>query len=151
MVEDVAVEYYGVETPLKQLASINAPEPRMLVIEPWDKGALSDIEKGIHKAEHLGLNPVVDGEKLRLTMPEMTEERRKDLTKKLNEVTEEFKAEIRRIRDDWRTSIKKAEQNGDISEDEKHGNLEKLDKIAKEFTQNVETLEEEKRNEIMTV
>jgi ribosome recycling factor len=151
LVEDLLVEYYGVGTPLKQLASISAPEPRMLVIAPWDKNAISDIEKAVHQAEYLGLNPVVDGEKLRLTMPEMTEERRKELTKSLNETTEEFKAELRRMRDDWRTSIKKAEQNSEISEDEKYRDLETLDKITKEFTEKLETLEQDKHDEIMTV
>ncbi len=151
LLEDLLVEYYGVGTPLKQLATINAPEPRMLVVQPWDKNAISDIEKAVLQADYLGLNPVVDGEKLRLMLPEMTEERRRELTKSLNETTEEFKAELRRIRDDWRTSVKKSEQESEISEDEKYRQLENLDAITKEYTNQLESLEEEKNTEIMTV
>jgi len=151
LVEDLLVGYYGVQTPLKQLASISTPEPRMLLVEPWDKNAISDIEKAVIQADYLGLNPMVDGEKLRLTLPEMTEERRKELTKSLNETTEEFKAEIRRIRDEWRNSIKKAEQNSEISEDEKYDDLETLDQITKEVTDKLEQLESKKHDDIMTV
>lgn len=117
ILDGVFVEYYGATTPLNQLAQISAPEPRLLVITPYDKTALSDIEKGIQKAD-IGLTPSNDGNLIRINIPALTEERRKELVRVVGKYTEESKVQIRNIRRDANDELRKAEKNSEITEDE---------------------------------
>lgn len=150
LVEDIKVTAYGTEQPLKGLASINVPDAKTLSIEPWDKSVLKDIETALQNAD-LGINPVVDSDVVRLTMPEMTEENRKDMVKKMKEKLEEAKVKMRRIREEARDAVGKMEKDKEISEDEKYKLQEELDKLIKEYTDKVEDLGKEKEEEIMTV
>ena len=117
LLEGIVVEYYGAKTPLNQLATITAPEARMLVVQAWDKGAVKDIQKAITMS-NLGLNPSADGNNLRITVPELTEERRKDLAKVVRQTAEDGRVSIRGIRRDAIDDLRKQEKAGDISEDE---------------------------------
>ena len=117
LLEGIVVEYYGAKTPLNQLATITAPEARMLVVQAWDKGAVKDIQKAITMS-NLGLNPSADGNNLRITVPELTEERRKDLAKVVRQTAEDGRVSIRGIRRDAIDELRKQEKAGDISEDE---------------------------------
>ena len=118
LLERVVVDYYGVQTPLTQMGNITAPEPRMLVISVWDQKALPLVEKAIIKSD-LGLNPSNDGKIIRLVIPELNEERRKELTKVVRKTVEDAKVAIRSIRRDAMDQIKKLEKNGDITEDDR--------------------------------
>jgi len=150
LVEDIKVMAYGSEQPIKGLASINVPDSKTLSIEPWDKTVLKDIEKAIQDAD-LGINPVVDSDLVRLSMPEMTEENRKDMVKKMKEKLEEAKVKMRRIREDARDAIGKMEKDKEISEDDKYKLQEDLDKLIKEYTDKVDETGKAKEEEIMTV
>ncbi len=129
LVEDVPVDAYGQLMPIKQLASISVPDPRMIVIQPWDKGMLSDIEKGIHKAD-LGLNPQNDGNIIRVAIPPLSEERRKDLVKMAKKIAEEGKVAVRSIRRTAIDSLKKFEKDKDISEDNRIRGEKEIQKIT---------------------
>jgi len=150
LVEDIMVSAYGAETPVKGLGTINVPDSKTLTIESWDKGLLKDIEAGIVKAD-IGINPTVDGDIIRLTMPEMTEENRKDMVKRMKEKLEETRVKIRAVREDVRDQINKQEKAKEISEDEKYNLQEDLDKMTKEFTEEVDSIGKQKEEEIMTV
>ena len=113
----VTVDYYGVPTPINQMAGVSVPEPRMIVIQPWDMSMLKEIEKAINLAE-LGINPMNDGKVIRLTFPELTEERRKSLVKDIRKIAEEAKVAVRSIRRDGIDTAKTAQKNGEMTEDE---------------------------------
>ena len=117
LLDRIVVSYYGTPTPLTQMAGISAPEPRLLVISPWDKNSIKDIERAI-LASDLGLTPTNDGSVIRLAIPPLTEERRRELVKLVRKDAEEHRVAVRNIRRDLNDSIKKLEKNGDISEDE---------------------------------
>ncbi len=151
LVEDILVEYYGVPTPMKQMAAINIPEPRMVLISPWDKSAIPAIEKAILKADHLGINPVGESNGVRLVIPPLTEERRKKLAKESGTKAENFRAEMRRIRDDVRGEVKDQLKNKEISEDESRADLDKIDEIVKEKQSELESIVAQKEQEILTV
>jgi ribosome recycling factor len=151
LIEDLRVEYYGVATPLKQLATITVPEPRMILISPWDRKSLTDIEKAILKAQHLGLSPVVDGNSVRLMIPPLTEERRKELVKLANEKCEKYRNEVRRERDKVRGSLKEAEKKKEINEDDKFQGFEKIDELTKTSIEEMDKILEQKKQDIMTV
>lgn len=151
LVEDILVDYYGVPTPMKQMAAISVPEPRMIMISPWDKSAISAIEKAILKAKHLGLNPVGESNGVRLMIPPLTEERRKQLAKEASTKAENYRAEMRRVRDDIRGEIKDQLKKKEISEDESRADLDKIDEIVKDKQAELESAVAAKEQEILTV
>lgn len=131
LVEQVIVEAYGTPTPLVQLAAINVPEPRMIVIQPWDPNLIKDVEKAISQSS-LGINPVVDGKSIRLPFPSMTEERRLTMTKTVNEKGEEAKISLRSTREDIVKYLRAAERDGEMSEDAVAADLKKLQQLVDE-------------------
>ncbi|MBI2635611.1 MAG: ribosome recycling factor [Parcubacteria group bacterium] len=147
LVENMFVDYYGTKTPLKQLASISAPEPRMLIIEPWDKNAFSAIEKAI-LISGLGLNPIVDKNSIKIIIPQLTEERRDALTKIVNIKLEESKIQNRAKRDDTMKEISDLFSGKKIAEDEKFKLKEKTQTIVDEANKNLENISELKEKEI---
>jgi ribosome recycling factor len=150
LVEGVMVDYYGNKTPLKQLASISVPEPRLVVIQPWDKGSLQEIEKAFHKSD-LALNPNNDGKVIRISIPPLTEERRKELVKVAKGKAEEARISIRNIRRDGNEEVKSAEKNGHVSEDVSKKTLEEIQKITDGYIEKINKLLEAKDAEIMEV
>jgi len=150
LVERVAVEYYGTTTPLNQLASISVPEPHTIVIQPWDRSALGAIEKAILKSE-VGLTPNTDGTVVRLSIPALTEERRKDLVKLVHKRMEEARVEMRNHRRDVADEIKKAQRDGDLSTDEERREMEALQKVTDRWTAEVERVGKHKEQEILEV
>lgn len=150
LVEDLLVDYYGTMTPIKQMASVSVPEPRQILISPWDKGALAKIEAAIRESD-LGLNPLNDGVGVRVVLPALTEERRKDLVKVLNTKAEEARIAVRSVREDIWKDIQEAEQNGEMGEDEKFRGKEDLQKVVDEYNAWIEGLRDKKEQEIMTV
>src|SRR3989344_8893245 len=139
LVEDLQVDYYGTKTPLKALASISTPDPRQILIQPWDKGALQPIEKAIQSSQ-LGLNPVVDGVYIRLNLPQLTEERRKDLIKILGQKAEETKISVRKAREEVLRVVDDAEKKKEISEDEKFRKKQETQKTVDEINKKIEEI-----------
>lgn len=150
MIEDVKVDYYGTPTPVKQLANITVPEPRQLLVQTWDKNALAPAEKAIRDAG-LGLNPTNEGDKLRITIPEMTEERRRELIKIVGKETEEAKIRIRNVREEIMKELKREEESGQISEDEKFRIQDHLQKMVDEFNAKIKEIADIKEKEMMTI
>jgi ribosome recycling factor len=150
LVERVTVDYYGTQTPLNQLASISVPEPHQIVIQPWDRGVLGAIEKAIMKSE-IGLMPNVDGTVVRLNIPPLTEERRKDLVKVVHKRMEEARVEIRNHRREAADHLKKALRDGDLSEDEERRELDNLQRLTDRHVEAVDTRAERKEAEVMEV
>jgi ribosome recycling factor len=144
MLEPVYVDYYGAKTPLNQLANISTPEANQLLVKPYDKTAIKDIEKGI-LAANLGVTPNNEGEQLRITLPQLNEQRRKDLIKQTKQMAESARVKIRNARRDAKDAIKKLEKAGDISEDESQGQLEDLQTTTDNYVAKVD--EEFKRKE----
>ena len=150
LVEGLMVEYYGNRLPLKQLAGISVPEPRLIVVQPWDKGALASIEKAFHKSD-LTLNPNNDGKVIRISITPLTEERRKELVKVAKVKTEDVRIAIRNIRRDGNEEVKTAEKESHISEDDSKKVLEEIQKITDEYIEKINILLEGKEAEIMEV
>ena len=150
LLDKVMVDYYGTPTPVNQVAKVSVPEPRMIMIQPWEKAMLHEIEKAIMKSE-LGLSPNSDGTAIRLSIPQLTQERRKELVKTVNKKGEEAKVAIRNIRRDANEHIKKLEKDKEITEDESKKGQEKFQKIVDGFIKTVDTLKEAKEKEIMEV
>lgn len=150
ILDRITVEYYGIETPLNQLANIAAPEPRVLTISPWDSKVLSNIEKAILKSD-LGMNPSNDGKIIRLVVPQLTEERRKELVKVVKKLSEEAKVALRNIRRDANESLKKLKKDGDITEDELKKSEENTQKITDKYIKETDKVAEIKEKEIMEV
>ncbi|AIS52497.1 ribosome-recycling factor Frr [Thermoanaerobacter kivui] len=150
LLDRITVDYYGTPTPLNRLATITSPEPRVLIVQPWDTSKISDIEKAIQKSD-LGINPVSDGKVLRLVFPELTEERRKELVKLVHKKAEEAKVAVRQIRRDANDSVKKMEKNGEISEDERKKREEAIQKLTDKYIKEIDKLVEIKEKEIMEV
>jgi len=148
IVEDIKVDYYGQNMRVKELASITVPEPRILIIQPWDKGAIKAIEEAIRKSE-LGLSPVVDGQIIRLNIPPLTEERRREFVKLLKQKTEEARIKIRRVREEIWDKVQRMEKEGEIPEDDKFWAKDQLQKIVEEYNQKIEELERKKEQELM--
>ena len=144
--DGVMVEYYGSMTPLKQLATISVPEARQLLIKPFDKGALAGIEKAI-LASNLGYTPGNDGETIRIVIPELTEERRRELAKQVKAISEEAKVSVRNIRHDGLEDIKKLE----LPEDEEKGIEKEIQDLVNEYNKKIENLLKEKEEELLTV
>lgn len=150
LVEGVKVEYYGSQTPLQQLANISAPEPRLLMVSPYDKSSLNDIEKAIMSAG-LGLNPMNDGDFIRIPLPILTEERRKELVKVAKDKSEQARISIRNSRRDANDAIKKTVDSESLPEDSKFEAEDEVQKITDAHTAKVEELFTQKESEIMTV
>ena len=150
LLDKISVDYYGSSMPINQLANISVPEPRLLVIQPWDKKALSEIERAIMKSD-LGLNPSSDGSLIRLAIPQLTEERRKDLVKVSKKKAEEGRVAIRNIRRDANEELKKKEKAGEITEDELHKSQDEVQKFTDKFIAEVENILAAKEVEIMDV
>jgi ribosome recycling factor len=150
LVERITVEYYGTATPLNQLAGISVPDPHLIVIQPWDRSALSAIEKAIIKAD-IGIMPTVDGTVARLSVPPLTEERRREMVKQVRRRAEEARVEIRHHRREAADALKKAMRDGDISEDEERRELDALQRIHDRFIEVIEARAEHKEAEVMEV
>ena len=150
VLDKLRVDYYGSPTPLQQVGNISVPEPRMLLIQPWDKSLLKPIEKAILTSD-LGINPNNDGNAIRLIFPELTEERRKDLAKDVKKKGENAKVAIRNIRRDANETIKKMEKAGEISEDDQEAAEDKIQKLTDKMIAKIDKAVEAKTQEIMTV
>ena len=150
LLDRVMVDYYGVPTPLPQMGNVTSPEPRMLVINVWDQKALPLVEKAIQKSD-LGLNPSNDGKVIRLMIPELTEERRKDLTKQVHKASEEAKVAIRSIRRDAVDQVKKLKKNNEITEDDQKKAEEDIQKLTDAAIKDIDKIDAEKEKEIMEV
>ncbi|MDR0137395.1 ribosome recycling factor [Metabacillus idriensis] len=150
LLDKIVVDYYGAPTPVNQLASINIPEARLLVIQPYDKTVLGEIEKAILKSD-LGLNPTNDGSLIRLAIPALTEERRKELAKLVKKYAEEAKVAVRNIRRDANDDLKKLEKNGEITEDELRSNNDNVQKATDDFISKIDAIAKDKEKEIMEV
>lgn len=150
VLDKLKVDYYGTPTPLQQVANISVPEPRMILIQPWERSLIKAIEKTIMTSD-LGINPNNDGSSIRLIFPELTEERRKELAKDVKKKGEAVKVAVRNIRRDANDTIKKLEKAGDISEDDRDENEEKVQKMTDKMIEKVDKAVEAKTKEIMTV
>ncbi|MBA2719069.1 MAG: ribosome recycling factor [Chloroflexi bacterium] len=150
LVERLMIDYYGTQTPLNQLAGISVPEAHQIVIQPWDRGVLGAIEKAIQKSD-IGLMPNVDGTVVRLNIPPLTEDRRKDLVKSVHRRMEEAKVEVRNLRRDAADELKKEERDGEVGTDESHRLLEQLQKTTDRWTAEVDRLGAAKEQEVMEV
>ena len=150
VLDRIQVEYYGTPTPLNQVASISSPDPRQLVIQPWDGSLLRAIEKAILTSE-LGINPQNDGKVIRLTFPQLTEERRKDLTKQVRKYAEGGKVAIRNIRRDAMDKVKAAKKKSEITEDDAKDIEKKLQDVTDKYIKKVDELGAEKEKELMSV
>ena len=150
LVEQIKVEYYGTEMPINQVANISAADARMLVIQPWDRAALRPIEKAIQTSE-LGINPTNDGQVIRLAIPPLTEQRRRDLTKNVRKEVEESKVALRNLRRDAQNDLKKLETEKQISADELKRAQEKLQELTDRFTREVDQVGAAKEAEVMEV
>ncbi|RIW36433.1 ribosome recycling factor [Bacillus salacetis] len=150
LLDKINVDYYGAPTPVNQLAGISVPEARMLVIQPYDKSALGDIEKAIMKSD-LGITPTSDGNILRIVIPQLTEERRKDLVKLVKKESEDAKVAIRNIRRDANDDLKKLEKNGEITEDDLRGYSDDVQKMTDEHISQIDSIAKDKEKEILEV
>ena len=150
LLNGVTVDYYGAPTPVQQLASINVPEARLLVISPYDKSSVADIEKAINAA-NLGVNPSSDGEVIRISVPALTEERRKELVKDVKKIGENAKVAIRNVRRDSNDELKKQQKDGDITEDDLRSQTEDVQKLTDDSIKQVDELLDEKEKDIMSV
>jgi ribosome recycling factor len=150
LIEHLRVDYYGAPTPLNQLATINVPEPRLLTIQPWDHQSLGAIEKAILKSD-LGLNPMNDGNTIRLTIPQLTEDRRKELAKVVRKKVEEGRVAVRNVRRDRHDELRRLQREKEISEDAQYLAQEELQKLTDGFIQEVERVGEEKEAELLAV
>jgi ribosome recycling factor len=150
LVERIQVDYYGTQTPLNQLAGISVPESHQIVIQPWDRSVLGAIEKAIQKSE-LGLVPNVDGTVVRLNIPPLTEERRRDLVKSVHKRMEEARVEIRNLRREAADDLKKEERDGTVGADDSHRQLDQLQKTTDRWIGEVDRLGEAKEQEVMEV
>jgi len=150
VLDQIKVEAYGSFTPINQVASISVPEARSIIIQPWDKSVISNIEKAIRESD-LGLSPVNEGDKIRIVIPQMTEESRKEIVKNLHKKIEEARISVRSVRDEIKEEILAAEKNKEFGEDEKYNLIEQLDKVSTEVNNKIKNLGDKKEQEIMTI
>lgn len=150
LLDPVVVDYYGTMTPLSQMASIAVPEPQMMTVQPWDASAMAAIEKAIIAA-NLGLNPSNDGKIIRLSVPALNEERRKQFVKQVHEVAEEHRVAVRNVRQRSNDSLKKMLKDKEISEDEERSGLEEVQKFTNTYIAKIDELSKNKEHEIMIV
>ena len=150
VLDRVQVEYFGSNMPVNQVAEIKMPDPRTLVISPWDASCLKNIEKAI-LASDLGINPQNDGKVIRLSFPQLTEERRKELAKKAEKFAEECKIAVRNVRRDANEKAKEMKKNGDMTEDEQKASEKQVQDLTDKYVANIDKVAEAKKKEIMTV
>jgi len=150
LLDTVMVEYYGTPTPLNQMASVHVPEPQMLTVQPWDQTQLGAIEKAIRAAD-LGLNPSNDGKLVRIPIPPLTEERRKQLARQVHEIAEEHRTAVRNIRRDANDRLKKMLKEKAISEDTERDGLEEVQKLTNTYIGKIDELTKSKEQEILSV
>nr|WP_238456387.1 ribosome recycling factor [Desulfotruncus arcticus] len=150
LLEKIMVQYYGTPTPINQLANISAPEARLLVVQPWDKTVLPDLEKAILKSD-LGITPASDGNVIRLAIPQLTQERRTELVKVIKKKAEEGRVAVRNIRRDANDTLKSQQKNGEISEDEQRRLQDEVQKLTDKYIKEIDGLLAAKEKEIMTV
>jgi ribosome recycling factor len=150
LLDNVRVDYHGTPMPVNQLGSMTVPDPTMIVISPWDPSAVALIDKAIRTAD-LGLNPTNDGKVVRVPIPSLTEDRRKDLVKQLHKVLENHRTAIRNIRRDLKEAIEKLEKDKKISEDDKKRSLDELEKLSHAETKKIEDLSAAKEKEVMQI
>lgn len=150
LLDKVTVSYYGAPTPLKSLANISTPDPRTLMITPFDIKAIGDIERAINETD-IGINPANDGKVIRLVIPQLTEERRKELTKIIKKFGEESKIAIRNVRREINDQLKKDQKSGDISEDDCKKEMDNLQKKVDDAIKDIDKMIEEKNKELMSV
>ena len=150
LLEGIKVDCYGTKLPIPQVATVNVVEGKMLVIQPWDPGLLKEIEKAIQKSD-LGINPTSDGKVIRLVIPPLTEERRKNLIKVVGKLAEESRIAVRNLRRELLDKFKTAKKKGEISEDDYRQLEKKVQKLTDEFIKKIEELVKEKEKEILTV
>ncbi|MBQ7704587.1 MAG: ribosome recycling factor [Selenomonadaceae bacterium] len=150
LLDKVMVDYYGTPTPVNQMANVTIPEPRIIMIKPYDKGSLKDIEKAIQKSD-LGLNPNSDGIAIRLTIPQPTQERRKELVKVVSKKAEECKVAMRNVRRDANEAIKKLEKDKKITEDDRKDAQDKVQKLLDKYIKLVDSTKATKEKEVMEV
>ncbi len=150
LVERISVDYYGAPTPLNQLAGISVPDPHLIVIQPWDRSVLSAIDKAITKSD-IGLVPNVDGTVVRLNVPPLTEERRRDMVKQVRKRAEEARVEIRHHRREAADQLKKALRDGEISEDEERREIDGLQRVHDRFIEMIDARSERKEADVMEV
>lgn len=150
LVERITVDYYGTQTPLNQVAGISTPDAHLIVIQPWDRSVLSAIERAIIKSD-IGLTPNVDGTVVRLNVPPLTEERRRDMVKQVRRRTEEARVEVRNHRREAADSLKKGLRDGDLSEDEERRELENLQRLTDRHIEAIDARADRKEAEILEV
>src|SRR5208283_5700859 len=150
LLDGIMVQYYGTATPINQLATLSIPEPRQIVIQPWDQGALGEIEKAILKSE-LGLTPTNDGKVVRIVLPPLTADRRKDLVKLVRKLGEEFKVQVRNHRRDANETLKEMKKEKEISEDDLHKAQELVQKATDQYIAKMDGIIAEKETEIMEI
>jgi ribosome recycling factor len=150
LLDRISIDYYGTRTPLKQLATINVPEPRMLTIQPFDPGAMKGIEKAIQESD-LGLTPSNDGKLIRLPIPQLTEDRRKELVKVIRQMAEEGKVAVRNVRRDTMKHLEELVRNGDVGDDEERRAEDKVQKLTDDHVQKIDELLKHKEADIMEV
>ncbi len=150
LLEGIKVDYYGTMTPLNQIASISIPDPRLLVIQPWEKKMITEIAKAIQRSD-LGLNPLTDANVVRLPIPPLTEERRKELVKIVKRIAEEGKIAVRNIRRDANEKFKQAEKDKEISEDESRKAQENVQELTDKFIEQIDELFNKKEKEVMEI
>ena len=150
LVERIHVEYYGTQTPLNQLAGISVPEAHQIVIQPWDRGVLGAIEKAIIKCD-IGLNPQVDGTVVRLNIPPLTEDRRKEIVRVVHKRMEEARVEIRNLRREAADALKREEREGDVGADEAHRQHDQVQRLTDRFIADVDRLGGAKEEEVLAV
>jgi ribosome recycling factor len=149
MLDGVKVEYYGTMTPLNQVATLNVPDPRLITIKPWEKSLIPQIEKAIKAQSDLGLNPNSDGEQVRIPIPPLTQERRKDLVKTVKKLAEEAKVVLRGSRREANDNLKEFMESGDISEDDQRQGQKKVQELTDKYTAQVDEIAAKKEKEIL--
>jgi ribosome recycling factor len=150
LLEGITVDYYGARTPLNQVATLSAPEPTLLVVQPFDKSVIVAIEKAIQSSD-LGLNPLNDGKLIRVPIPPLTEERRKELVKHVKKLAEDYRVSVRSHRRDSLEMLKDLEKEREITEDDRRHGAEKIEALAKEYIEKIEKILKSKEDEILAV
>lgn len=150
LLDGISVEYYGAKSPLNQVANISIPEARLIVIQPWDPTMINEILKSLQKAD-INISPVSDGKTIRLPIPQLTEDRRKDLVKQVKKELEDGKVGIRNIRRETNDTLKKDLKKGDISEDDEKRDVDQIQKLTDSFIKQLEGIADDKEKEIMTI
>jgi ribosome recycling factor len=150
LVEHLKVDYYGTPTPLNQLSTISTPEARLIVIQPWDRGSLGAVEKAILKSD-LGLNPASDGTVIRLAIPQLTEERRRDIAKQIRKRTEEARVAVRNVRRDCHDRMRRLEHDHEISQDDLHRSEKDLQQFTDDHIKEIDKIGHEKEEEVLAV